>query len=60
VDRGRSRYCTYKNFSRSLEKFGSKGKEHNMTIPLRFSIIECVRGSYNQGFMGKVGEVVSV
>jgi hypothetical protein len=25
-----------------------------------FSITECVRGSYNQGFMGKVGEVVSV
>jgi hypothetical protein len=26
----------------------------------RFSIIECVRGSYSQRFMGKVGEVVSV
>jgi hypothetical protein len=26
-------------------------KEHNLVVSLRFSIIECVRGSYNQGFM---------
>jgi hypothetical protein len=60
VDRGRSRYCTYMNFNRRLKKFGSEGKEHNPTVSLRFSITECVRVSYNQGFMGKVGEVVSV
>jgi hypothetical protein len=29
-----------------------EGKEHNPTVSLRFIIIECVRGSYNQGFMG--------
>jgi hypothetical protein len=29
-----------------------EGEEHNLTVSLRFSITECVRGSYNQGFMG--------
>jgi hypothetical protein len=42
------------------KKTGSEGKEHNSTVSLRFSITKCVRGSYIQRFMGKVGEVVSV
>jgi hypothetical protein len=52
VDHGGSRYYTYMNLSRRLEKVGSKGEEHNPTMSLRFNITECVRGSYNQIFMG--------
>jgi hypothetical protein len=51
VDRGGSRYCTYRNVNKRLKKFGSKGEEHNIVVFLRFSITECVRGSYNQGIM---------
>jgi hypothetical protein len=39
-------------FSRLLEKVGSEGEEKNPIVSLRFSITECVRGSYNQGFIG--------
>jgi hypothetical protein len=52
-------YFTDRNFNKLLEKVGSEGEEHNLIVSLRFSITECVRGSYNQGFMGQVGEVVS-
>jgi hypothetical protein len=52
VDHNISRYCTYRNFNRCLEKVGSKDKEHNPSLSLIFSITECARGSYNQGFMG--------
>jgi hypothetical protein len=40
-----------------MEKVGSKGKEHNPTVSLRFSITECVKGRYNQGFMEKLGKL---
>jgi hypothetical protein len=60
VDRCGSRSCTYMNVSRRLVKVGSEGEEHNMVVSLKFSIIECVRGSYNQGFMEKVGDFVSI
>jgi hypothetical protein len=43
---------TYKNVSRILEKVGSEGEEHNLVVSLRFSITQCVKGSYNQGIMG--------
>ena len=43
-----------------IGKVGSEGKEHNPTVSLRFSMTECVRGSHDQGFMGKFGEFVSV
>jgi hypothetical protein len=51
VDRCGFRYCTYMNVSRRLEKFGSKGEEHNLIVSLRFDITKCVKGSYNQGIM---------
>jgi hypothetical protein len=47
-----SRYCTYRNVSKRMEKVGSKGEEHNPVMSLRLNIIECVMGSYNQGIMG--------
>jgi hypothetical protein len=52
MNHGGSRYCTYRNVSRRLEKVGSEGEEHNLVVSLKFNIIECVRGSYNQGIMG--------
>jgi hypothetical protein len=52
VDHGQSRYYTYKNVNRRLEKFGSKGEENYLIMSLRFSITECVRGIYNQGIIG--------
>jgi hypothetical protein len=30
------------------KKLDQKEKRHNMIVSLRFSIIDCVRGSYNQ------------
>jgi hypothetical protein len=34
------------------KKLDQKAKSTIRTVSLRFSITECVRGSYNQGFMG--------
>jgi hypothetical protein len=39
------------NINIILGKIGSEGEEHNLVVSLRFNIIECVRGSYGQGFM---------
>jgi hypothetical protein len=47
-----SRYCTYRNVSKRMEKVGSKGEENNQVMSLRLNITECVMGSYNQGIMG--------
>jgi len=33
--------------SDGMEEVGSKGKENNTIMCLRFSIVECIRGSYN-------------
>jgi hypothetical protein len=52
VDRSVSRYCTYKNISLRLENVGLEAKKHNPVVSLKFSIIECVRESYNQGIIG--------
>jgi hypothetical protein len=46
VDGCGSRYCTYRNVNKRLEKVGSKGEENNSVVSLRFSITECVMGSY--------------
>jgi hypothetical protein len=47
-----SKYCTYRNISKRMEKVGSKGEEHNPVVSLRLNITKCVMGSYNQGIMG--------
>jgi hypothetical protein len=60
VDRCGSRYYTYRNVNKILEKFRSEGEEHNPVVSLRLNITECVRGSYNQGIMGYVREFMSV
>jgi hypothetical protein len=52
MDLSGSGYCTYMNTSTRLEKVGSEGKEQNLDVSLKFSIIECVRGRYIQGIMG--------
>jgi hypothetical protein len=51
MDRCGFRYCTYGNVNRRLDKVGLEGKEDNLVVSLKFNIIECVRGSYGQGFM---------
>jgi len=43
-----------------MEEVGSEDKEHNMIVCLRFNIAECIRGSYNKGFVGKVREFVPI
>jgi hypothetical protein len=60
VDLYGSRYCTYRNVNIRLGKVGSEGEEQNLVVSLRFSIIECVRGSYNQCIMGYVRGFVLV
>jgi len=43
-----------------MEEVGSEGREHNTIVCLRFSIAECIRGSYGKGFVGKVREIVLI
>ena len=52
VDRHGSMYYTNRDVNKRMDQVGSKGKENNMIVSLRFSIIECFRRSYNKGFMG--------
>jgi hypothetical protein len=47
MDHCGSRHYTYGNVNKRLEKVGLEGKEHNLVVSLKFSITECVRGSYN-------------
>ena len=47
------------NSADDWKKMDRKAKR-TIRLSLRFSITECVKGSYIQRFMGKVGEVVSV
>jgi len=43
-----------------MEEVGSDVKEHNMIVYLRFSIVECIRGSYDEGFVGQVRDFVPI
>jgi len=43
-----------------MEEVGLEGKEHNMIIYLRFNIVECIRGSYSEGFVGQVRDFVPI
>jgi len=36
-----------------MEEVGLEGKEHNMIVCLRFSIVECITGSYGEAFVGQ-------
>ena len=38
-----------------MEEVGSEGKEHNTIVCLRFSIAECIRGSYGEALWDKLG-----
>ena len=60
VDCCRSRYGTNKNVSRRLGEVKSEGEEHNMIVSLIFFIFECIRGSYNEGFVGQVRDFVPI
>jgi len=41
-------------------KVGSKRKEHNMVVYLTFIIVECIRVSYNEGFVGQIRDFVTI
>ena len=43
-----------------MKKVGSEGKENNMIVFLRFNIAECIRGSYDEGFVGQVRDFVPI
>jgi len=43
-----------------MEEVGSEGKENNMIVCLRFSIAKCIRGSYGEGFVGQVRDIVPI
>ncbi len=43
-----------------MEEVGLEGKEHNMIVCLRFSIAECIRGSYDEDFVGQVRDFVPI
>jgi hypothetical protein len=50
MDHCGSRDSTYMNVNKILGKVGSKGKENNLIVSLRFNIIEVSRED-NQGVM---------
>jgi len=58
VDNCRSRYNTNKNVDKILGEVRLEGKEHNMIVPLIFNIVECIVGSYKNGFVGEVRDFV--
>ena len=41
-----------------MEEARLEGKEHNRIVCLKFSIVECIRGSYDEGFVGQVRDFV--
>jgi len=43
-----------------MEEVGSEGKEHNTIVFLRVNIVECIRGSYDKGFVGQVRDFVPI
>ena len=43
-----------------MEEVGLEGKERNMIVGLIFSIAECIRGSYDEGFVGQVRDFVLI
>ena len=43
-----------------MEEVGSEGKEHNIIVCLIFSVVECIRGSYSEGFVGQVRDFVPI
>jgi len=43
-----------------MEEVGLEGKEHNTIMYLRFSIAECIKESYDEGFMGQVRDFVPI
>jgi len=43
-----------------MEEVGSEGKEHNTILCLRFGIVECIRVSYGEGFVGQVRDFVPI
>jgi len=43
-----------------LGKLGLERKEHNKVVYLIFNIVECIRGSYDEGFVGQVRDFVPI
>ena len=43
-----------------MEEVGSEGKEHNIVVYLRFGIVECIRGSYGEDFVGQARYFVPI
>ena len=37
-----------------MKEVGLEGKEDNTIVCLRFNIVEFIRGSYDEGFVGQV------
>lgn len=54
-------YCGSRFYvNRGLYEVELEGKEHNMIVSLKFSIIKCVKGRTNKGFMGQVRSLALV
>jgi len=43
-----------------MKEVGLEGKEHNTIMCLRFNIVECIKGSYDEGFVGKVRDFIPI
>jgi len=60
VDHGRSEYQTNEIFCRILCDVGLEVKDHNTVAYMKFSIVECIMGSYSEGFVGQVREFLPI
>ena len=60
MDHDRSEYQTNENVCRILGDVGLEGKDHNTVVYMKFSIVECIMGSYGEGSVGQVREFVPI
>lgn len=54
-----SRNYTNMDVHRRLDQVGSKGKEHNAIVSLKFIISKYFRRNYNKGIMKQIRDFVS-
>lgn len=60
MDHYGSRFCIDRDVNIILYEVGSKGKENNDVMSLRFIITKCFMEIYNKGFVGQVRGFVSI
>jgi len=48
------------NVNGRLGEVRLEGEEHNMIVSLKFSMVKCIKGNYDEGFVGQVRDFVPI